>query len=205
MLRLRFSLRTFLLLLFVASLIGSNLFTAWQLDQARQENVEMRKQLGRLVVTDASKINLVAVPTYEDMMWRWRVYVPKGLPLYVCGSTREITGTGFPANHSASNLPEGEYLLTAAIRRDRHGKWQLTLAHRQGSSSFGISDEDAGWLVDSPGWSTSQAGVSGTEVFDPSAPLELLRIRTMEKLPGGGSTSSSSPTGPGVMLWVDKQ
>ncbi|HWB11448.1 MAG TPA: hypothetical protein VG826_19615 [Pirellulales bacterium] len=203
--RLRFSLRTFLLLLFVASLIGSNLFTTWQLRQLRQENADMQKQLGRLVVTDRNKINLVAVPTYEEMMWRWRIYVPRTPALFVCGSAHEIPQTGFPAGHGATNLPEGEYVLTAAIRRDRHGNWQLTIAHRNGSGSFGISDEDAGWLVDSPGWGTTQAGVNGTELLDPNTPIELLRVRAAEKLAGGGSQSSSSPTGPGVVLWFKKQ
>ena len=203
--RLRFSLRMFLLLLFIASLIGSNLFTAWQLHQLREENAELRMEVGRLVVTDVNKVNAVAVPTYQDLTWRWRIHVPKGPPLYVCGSAHEVPLTGFPANRSATNLPEGEYLLTAAIRHDRNGQWQLTVAYQNGSSSFGISDEDAGWLVDSPGYSTSQAGVSGTDLFDPNARFELLRVRTFEKRPGGGSVSSDSPAGPGVMLWIEKQ
>jgi hypothetical protein len=202
--RLRFSLRAFLLLLSVGSLIGSNLFTAWQLDKLRTQNAEMAKELGRLVVTDRNKINVVAVPTYEDMLWRWRIYVPKGRSLYLCGSTHAIPQTGYPENFSAMTLTDGECLLTAAIRRDRQNKWQLTLARESGSSSSGIADEDSDWLVDSPGWGSEQAGTNGTELFNAEEPLVLLRVRSMEKTPGGGSTSSQSPTGKGVMVWIKK-
>ena len=202
--RFRFSLRAFLLLLFFGSLIGSNLFTAWQLDKLRQENAQMRKELGRLVVTDPNKINIVAVPVYEDMLWRWRIYVPPGRSLYICGSTHAIPQTGLPANFGATTLAEGEYLLTAAIRRDRNGKWQLTLARKGGSASFGFGDDDSAWLVDSPGWESTQAGTSSTELFDPDEPIVLLRLRAAEKTPGGGSTISQNVTEKGVMLWIKK-
>jgi hypothetical protein len=202
--RLRFSLRAFLLLLFIVSLLGSNFFTAWQLRQLREENAGMRKELGRLVVSDPDKINVVAVPTYEDMLWRWRVYVPKGKSLRLYESVNTIPETGFPANYGSSGLAEGEYLLTAAIRRDRKGQWQFTVAGPQSSSSFGIADDQAAWLVESPGWSSEQAGSGATEVFNAGEPIVLLRLRSMEKQAGGVSTTTPKPS-EGVMIWIGKQ
>jgi hypothetical protein len=202
MFRVRFSLRAFLLLLFITSLVGSNLFTAWQLDKVRQENAQLHKELGYLKVSDPTKIHVVAVPTYEEMLWRWRIYVPQGQSLHVCTATHNIPQHGFPDVQGMTALAQGEYLLTAAVRQNRHGKWQLTIANPNSSSSLGIDDTDATWLVDSPGWESSQAGLGATEAVEPGAPFVLLRARTMVNVSRGVSTSSSKPTEQGVMLWV---
>jgi hypothetical protein len=204
MFRIRFSLRVFLLLLFIASLVGSNLFTAWQLDKVRQENAQMHKELGYLKVSDPTKIHVVAVPTYEDMLWRWRIYVPQGQSFWICSSTHDIPQTGISESVSSTTLDEGEYLLTAAIRPDRHGKWQLTVGLEGGSASTGFGDDDATWIDDNLGWESSQAGVGSTEVLEPENPAVLLRVRSMVKN-ATGSVSSSSATEKGVMIWITKQ
>lgn len=50
-----------------------------------------------------------------------------------------------------------------------------------------------------------QAGVNGTEIFDPRNPIVLLRVRAMKKLPSGsGSASTPEPT-EGVMIWIKEQ
>ena len=200
--RFRFSLRAFLLLLFIASLIGSNLFTSWQLRHLRQENAEMRKELGRLVVADPTKVNLVALPSYEEMLWRWRIYVPKGRALQICTATQDIPDQGFPNHVGATSLQEGEYVLTVAIRKNRLQQWTLTVANPNSSAGFTISDDYAQWLADNPGWSSSQAGSGGTETTAVEEPFTLLRVRAMEPLPGGGSASSQKPVGEGVMIWI---
>lgn len=202
--RLRFSLRAFLLLLFILSLLGSNFFTAWQLRQLRQENAGMRKELGRLVITDPNRIHIVAVPTYEDLLWRWRIYVPAGKTLRLYESSYDIPETGFPLSSVSSGLHEGEYLLTAAVRRDRHGKWQVTVAGPRSSSSTGFSDEHATWLTDSAGWSVEQAGNGEAQVFNIDEPIVLLRLRCMKKQRDGSSSTTPEPAD-GVMVWIKKQ
>jgi hypothetical protein len=202
--RLRFSLRAFLLLLFIASLIGSNLFTAVQLRELRDENAQLRMEIGRLVVTDRDKINVVAVPMYEDLTWRWRIYVPPGHSLYMCGATQDIPENGLAKNFGATSLGGGEYLLTTAIRRNREDKWQLTVASPDSSSGFAFAEEHTGWLTGSPGWSSTQVGISATEVFNPDEPVVLLRLRSMVTRPGGVSTSSDKPTEDGVMVFIKR-
>ncbi|HET6879277.1 MAG TPA: hypothetical protein VFI31_03945 [Pirellulales bacterium] len=191
--------------MFILSLVGSNLFTSWQLGKLRDENAKLSKELGRLVISDPTKINVIAVPTYEDMLWRWRIHVPKGSgPLHLFTVTQDVPENGFPANSGSSGpFRDGEYLLTAAIRPDRNGKWQLTIAGPQSSFSMGIAEAAAAWLGDSPGYSTEQAGASGTQVADPGERLALLRIRAMKRT---SPTSSSSAPGPadGVMIWLAK-
>lgn len=205
--RFRFSLRALLLVLFVSSLVGSNLFTAWQLHRLRDENVQMRKELGRLVVSDRAKVNIIAVPTYQDMLWRWRIYVPNGTSRNLAAATHDIPPQGFPGcDGQFGPIGEGEYLVTAAIRPDRLGNWQITAEFQaaddasKSSSGFGIAEAHAAWLTKGGGSSTEQAGSGATDVFNPSEPIALLRIRTMEQTAPGVSSTTSAPA-EGVMLW----
>lgn len=212
---LRFSLRAFFLLLFIASLVASNFFTAWQLGRSREEVIQLQKELGRLVVTDRDKVNVVAVPTYEDMLWRWRLYVPKGMSLNVHIAAGKIPPRGIPDIGSCSSGPieEGEYVMTAAVRRDRNNKWQFTVERKsdiQGgtarrSSGINIADEDAGWLTGNIGWGASIAGAAGsTETHDLNGPFELLRARSFKRTSPSSSSSTSAPTD-GVVLWLTKR
>ena len=207
--RLRFSLRTFLLVLLFGSLIGSHLFTSWRLRHTLTENAEMRKELGRLEITDEDKVHLIAVPTSEDLLWRWRLYMPKGSGRHdVCVATHAISDKGFP--ESLGTIPllphEGEHVLTAAIRPDRSGEPRLTITWGTGSSTFGISESDARWFVENRGYASSLAGAAGTqEIFDPDKPIILLRLRAMETHAGGSaSVSPDTPPGDGLMIWIQK-
>lgn len=205
--KFRFSLKAFLLLLFIGSLVGSNLFTSWQLRQLRQENAQLRKDLGRLAIEDPSKVNIIAVPTYEDMLWRWRIYVPKGESLRLFTISDNIPQTGIPTELSGYNsswVQEGEYVLTVAIRPDRNGKWQITVAGPNSSAGFGIANDHAKWLSDNPGWSTEQAGTPAAQVSDLSQPMVLLRLRAMKKTAPGSSSTTAEPSD-GVMLWLKKE
>lgn len=214
--RLRFSLRAFLLLLFIASLVGSNLFTSWQLHDAREQIMQLNKDLGRLVVADVDidKVNFVAVPSYEDLLWRWRLHVPKGMSLYVHLGVGEIPLNGIPQLSGSSSGPieEGEYLMTAAIRRNRENKWQFTVERKRdiqggslsASSSVSIAGQYAAWLTGEVGFGSSMAGAGGsTEVSDLSRPFELLRVRSFKKTSPGSSASTAQPTD-GVLLWLTK-
>jgi hypothetical protein len=123
---------------------------------------------------------------------------------YFSVSTQDIPERGFPANSAQTGaFPEGEYVLTAAVRPDRNGNWQVTVAGPQFSSSFGIAADHSGWLTDSAGWSTEQAGSAATEVFDPGQPITLLRLRTMKKTSPTSSSSTPEPCD-GVLLWLKK-
>lgn len=50
-----------------------------------------------------------------------------------------------------------------------------------------------------------QAGVNGTEVFNPRNPVVLLRVRAMQKIPGGGGADSTPEPSDGVMIWIKER
>ncbi len=114
------------------------MFTSYRLKQLHEENVVLRKETGRLAVKDPSKLNIIAVPTYEDLTWRWRVYVPQGKGEQICLSSYQIPLTGYSGSFSSTTLPPGNYLLTATIRRNRHGDWALSVGHAGGTNMTNI-------------------------------------------------------------------
>ena len=72
--RFRFSLRSFFLFLFFACLVGSNLFTAREvnrlnekLSESHRANEKLQAELGQLVVSDPNKLHAVAVQTHEGL------------------------------------------------------------------------------------------------------------------------------------------
>lgn len=104
--RLRFSLGTMFIGLIILALITSNLFTSWHLQEARDvsrlqeiEIEHLREQLRLLDVSDASQVHIIALETdddFNDMEWKWRIYVPEGKKFDVHGMVGKITESDFP-------------------------------------------------------------------------------------------------------------
>lgn len=204
--RLRFSLKTLFLSLLFACLIGSNVFTSYRLKQLHEENVALRKETGRLVVKDPAKLNIVAVPTYEDLTWRWRVHVPPGDGERICFATQQIPQRGYDTGTSSTTLRPGDYLLTATIRRNRHGDWALTFGHPGGNFAAAFNEQFADWLGRQPksaGWSMSQLGENDATVREPGAKLDLLRLRVTVRSPDGRSSSSPDEPCDGILIWIE--
>lgn len=203
----RFSLKTFFLVLLFGSLVASNLFTSYRWKQAREENTALRKEVGYLNVEDPDKLNLVAVKTLDDLTWRWRVHVPEGSRPQIRLSGQEIPLNGFSASYSGTTLPPGDYLLTAAVRRNRFDEWTLTLGYGNSSSTTSIDPRFAGWLEKQSGpsgWSTSQAGTSGAEMHALDETFTLLRVRAMVPSADGKSASTTDQPSGGVLIWVER-
>lgn len=212
--RIRFSLKTLFLVLLVAMLAGSHVFTSYRLKQTHDENVKLRTELGYLTIEDRTKVHVVRLATHEDLKWQWRVYVPEGAKVVLKTATHRIPEFGLPADwHVASECPPGEYTLTAAVRRDRAGQWQFSVAGGGINLRSNVPEAAAKWLADrasTKGWS---AGAGATETKDAGKPLRLLRVLSQAHLPPGVSptigASDEHPSGKpnrigdGLMIWID--
>lgn len=204
---LRFSLKTLFLVLLFGSLAASNIFTSYRWKQAREENTALRKEVGYLVVDDPDKISLVAVPTLDELTWRWRIHVPDGSRPQVRISGQQIPVNEFSTSYSATTAPSGDYVLTAAVRRNRFDEWTLTVSFGSGSSTTSIDQRFAGWLEKqkgASGWSSSQAGTSGAEVHAPDEKFTLLRVRAMVPSADGTSASTTDQPSDGILIWVER-
>jgi hypothetical protein len=207
--RIRFSLKTLFVVLLIGTLAGSHVFTSYRLKKTHDENIKLRTELGYLTIEDRSKVHVVELATHEELKWQWRVYVPEGAKLVLKTATHDIPDYGLPEGTLAQRgLGPGEHLLTAAVRRDRKGKWALTIAMAGTTTRSKIPEAAAKWLSDDTrltGWMT--AGGGRTETKKPGKPLRLIRL-----LAGGSpafNVDDHPPRGrplqitDGLMIWID--
>ena len=212
--QLRFSLRSFFLFLFVACLIGSNVFTAWEnrrlnekLNQKDRIIDNLQVQVGQLVVTDPTKVHVVAIPTYEHLTWRWRVHVPDEGVTSLRQATLKIPESGIRMNRLIRALPVGESDVIVAVHKDIDDNWYLStiLARRSPAGPLGKQDQQTRplkWTTVSPCWSTDQAGTNGTESMTPGEPMVLLRHRRYKR--GAGSRFRADPEPcDGVLICIE--
>jgi len=213
----RFSLRSFFLFLFVACLIGSNIFTATEvrrlnekLNQKDRTIEKLQVQVGELVITDPNKLHAVAIPSYEDLTWRWRLHVPDNTTHLYRFATHDVPETGIPASPDSFPLDGGDYELTAAIRKDRNDDWALNVFAQRDpfgriglrrEQTFALDPDHSQWAARAPGSSSRQAGCDGTESMTPGEAMVLLRHRIMRELDDGSSSTVPEPCD-GVMIWI---
>ena len=219
--RFRFSLRSFFLFLFVACLIGSNLFTAREVNRLNEnlneknrliENLQV--QLGELVITDPAKLHAVAIPTYDSLTWRWRLHVPNQTKYGIRIATHEVPENGIPPNGESLSLPGGDHEFTATIRKDRNGEWAMNMIFTQrtpmgtvGSSqqnTLAMAPDQLQWAAHESSSTSRQAGSNGTESMTPGEPMVLLRHRIMRGLDGGSRSTVPEPCD-GVMIWIAEE
>jgi hypothetical protein len=120
----RFSLRSFFLFLFFACMVGSNIFTAFENGRLRQTIEKLQAEFGLLVVSDPNKLHAIADETHEEWTWRWHLHVPKRRRFEYGIATKEIPSSGV-VGQGVDVLPEGDFAVTAAIRRDHLDRWMF--------------------------------------------------------------------------------
>src|SRR5688500_3942876 len=97
--RLRFTLRAFLLVSAFGALVLSHVITSQRLRRTEDELIELRKEAGYLTIDDDARIHAVRLPTLEALEWRWRLYLPPGRSygLYaLCGDQQKPPRYGVP-------------------------------------------------------------------------------------------------------------
>lgn len=125
----RVSLLTFLLLVTIVCLLASQ----WSLVRDHRallaEAKLWRRNVGHLEITDPTKIHAVKVDALEVKTWKWRVYVPADADVQLNALVREIPEEGIPTKATTDQplVSASELFITAALRLDAKGDWQLVL------------------------------------------------------------------------------
>lgn len=208
--RIRFSLASLLLfVLFAASLIGLKMSRS-EVEQLREQNKELRQQLGVLEVEDRSMVYVKQQISHADLEWRWRVYLPPGHGYHIRMDSGQIEESGFAkfgGHHDLKTLPDGEFTLVVRLfKNDGLQKgWVLSADWGAGTLRLGLEPEVGEWidkkLVNLVG-TMEQFGP--TFYFDPAEndQVELLRKRkgdymmpTPTKVVPGPST--------GFLIWLE--
>jgi hypothetical protein len=173
----------------------------------REENARLRGEVGELKVEEGTehKLQAIAMPTSDDMVWKWRVHVPDRKDIFLTLHIGKIDQSGLPGQPGGTRMFPGEYVITAAYRKDHNGGWQWfvnTLPYPESgsyvSSSTPVSDSHAKIIAGNH--STEFAGVGkAVTMADPGKPLELLRLRVLPQ-PSTGSTQLDAAEG--ILVWI---
>ena len=195
--------------------LGTGLWsTNRELTRVRQENDRLkhevskfRREMGHLEITDDKKIHAIALPSLEDLTWRWRIYVPQSLELH--WGFDEISNEGLHARYAkvGARLREGEQVLTCAIRKSAHGDWLLLCQSSPDNNKTGVGLPDGcePWFTEQRGVAFDVSGVRFTQVVsEPSEPLVLLRQREHGFNERSNDIRKEPPTKKrdGLLLWI---
>jgi len=218
--RARFSLRTLLILIAVLCFAIGTYVVSKNLSDARRELRKLRNETGALAVDDPTKVHIVSVPVDEPNTWRWRMFIPKGHKYSWNIAAEQIPRNEPPQQGGMSghsNEPywerDNEVLVTAKLRQQDDGSWQLSVDPRIGDSknqmagaALKIPKEKIAWLTDGRASSTDgrNLGTNGVEVLDPKGPIMLLQRRPTERQPDGSHQPSPNPM-PGYMIWLNEE
>lgn len=206
--RFRFSLLNLLLLtaILVLSLTVGRLWN--ELRPLREDVKRLRAEVGELDIEDPKLVHAITARTYQQRVWRWKIWCPAGKSVVVRMASHDIPAdpTAFPKpdgrlhlNRNNPDAAEVEVTLSSEQLTDGAVRWNL---HAGGITTHPRVPEDATqWLLEgSSGWSGGPR--HETLVQRPGEPLELLRIRAFY------NTNQVPPPSPpkegdGVLVWVE--
>lgn len=217
--KIRFSLRAFLLTLFVLSLIGSNLYVSWKWRESRGEIDRLREEMGWLKIDDPTRIYVRQVDSWDPLSWAWRIYLPPG-ERWVHAGSGAVAETGLKTSFGASTALQPrtrrggagppdpldcEFTLTARIERDQRGNLQLAVSPPHQRLTVGLMPKDTAWISDHKHFGLSTArkieieaasSLSQTRSFAADDTVVLLRLRA----PDDKQAESGEPCD-GIMIW----
>jgi hypothetical protein len=194
----RFSLLTILLLMALVA-CGITIWQLWrEVGPLRAEVRRLRDEAGVLSVDDPTKVHAIRVDTKDELLWKWRVWIPQNRTFVIRCRGRDVPSDGFPmeGTSSISLLGKGEQVIVYRVDQDRRDdKWYGTL--EAGSARVGRFDHP--WVK----WSSSTSMTAGvgkaTSSFKPGQRIELIRHRISQ---ASDSRKIEDPSA-GFMIWLE--
>ncbi len=213
--RVRFSLRTILLVVVIVALVVAQVTTMWrerltaaQNEALAAENARLRVETGFLNVEDPNKIIVLQIPSLDENTWRWKVYLPKG-NWTLDHQLNDIPKVGLTRTSGSMGLVGPRQVLVAAsVRKGASGQWQFVIQSDNSSSRSGLKDDHRLVAGEYRGHSSSSAGIGKQQMFDGDRPVELLRLRTNERIeagPGSWTRKESLDPVDGILIWIERK
>ena len=197
----QFSLFSLLLLFVIACLIAGYVGQSRRMEEARRELARrdetikrLRQELGidedaesALTVVDPAKVHVVALPSFEEEAWRWKIYLPPGKKWAIGIESRHAESAGEPLSLGGGSTStindDGELLLEARLLRDLKGFPQVKVRLARAGAAHGSVYLDA--LFKSKGRvQVQQAGRPKQVVFPANQRVEILRRTVLFPPPG---------------------
>ena len=196
----RFTVLSVFKLTFVIALILGIAVSQWRYFVLWREVQLLRAEVGKLVIVDESKVNVVQVPNPDPYTWQWRVYVPEGMNLDAGIKTSDIPpGFDAPApTIKGLHLPSVRIgvLMTASVKHDLNDGYRINVSYMQGSFGNRTQLPQNEFLDGS--FTSDTAGEQETEVFGEGEPIILHRRRI---IPDKGVLKADASS-QGFMIWL---
>ncbi len=110
------------------------LYTSREQGRVRAKSERLSRSAGNLVITDPSKVHVLALDTGEPLHFAWRVYLPADYELFTRVMPAASVGSLVPGTS-----PARELILRVRFREDSEGDLNLYQSRENSSSrqSFG--------------------------------------------------------------------
>lgn len=149
-----------------------------------------------------NKLQAIAIPTFEPMTWKWRVYVPPGRQFSLHSIIRPVSDSNLPTGgNSCGPIPAGEHLMTIALRKNesKENQWQWIVRCGGIECGPGLEGENAKWIEMPSNFAANAAGQKHLAIVEPGKPLEMLRYRSFPRTQTGGPLTG---VGDGILVWI---
>jgi hypothetical protein len=202
--RLQFTIRGMLAVVTIVALAISLYLTHARLRSTEAEVERLRKETGYLTIGDVDQVHLIAVPTTEEMAWRWRVYLPGGHDFVLYAHHGRLDAKGHPESGGLSMCHIGgrsdpwkarEILLDAALGKNPEGEFCLSIRENgQGGACIHFGPSRPDWADGTTMFSERVAGRGTIVSADTTTPLGLIGL---DGVNSKGKTSEQA-----VLLWI---
>lgn len=216
----RFSLLTLFLAAIFVSLLFSNLYTAWQLGEvhvlsrARKETIRVqeeelrlyRQQLGILAIQDPAMAHVIALETHQNMVWKFRVFVPVATSFAVKSVVGKIPEVELPQAKPSNTIGPGEWILTFSLTRRTDGKWVERIDRVSDSLIYEhfakVHESEIDWQrIFILGDRKILEPVESQKASDADLPIQLVRVRAKPDM--FRRNRDMDPPTDGFMFWLE--
>lgn len=214
--RTRFSMLTLLLVTTIVAM-GLGLYTQYRRIQGLNQMVS---DAGYLQVNNKNEYHAIYVPKYEELTYRWRVWLPQGRKYRVGIQCNRISSEDLSGNFDTEvtfvgedagdqfgmGISGGEVVMTYAVRKDKADDgWRvvaqldnLTLGSKS-TTSRKLDKNGGKWPDGSIGMSSTYGLQRGVFRGALGSPFVLFRKRTSST-----SISSNGPPADGLLIWIEE-
>jgi hypothetical protein len=164
----------------------------------------LRNELGELEITGANrnKLQAIAIPTFEPMTWKWRIYVPPDRQFMIWDEINGVSDDNLPQRGSGCSIGPGEQVLTIALKKDEStGLWRWVEKSETVNCGPILPPQLANWIERPSNITARYAGEKEAVLAEPGQALELLRYRSFPRYDDGKSHELTG-VGDGILVWI---
>jgi hypothetical protein len=164
-----------------------------------------------LTITDKKQVYVRAIPTHDELHWRWRIYLPPSTDWEIEmteGERWNTQGARYMGGGASTNVKlSGEFMLDARLTRDADGRAHIEIVQGRSTTRVFLRDASIAVLLGG-GKRTLQVGGAGKQVtHERPGPIELVRwYREAETNAAQGHPTDLAPRdGWGISIQIEER